>query len=200
MLIPNSFGESAMSRLSMHLQPDEKVLWSGKPVLIPFILSGLIVIPIVAVVWLIFAMFFVVSALSVGARHFPFLFFSPFILIIFFIIMIPLFVEYLRYGNTEYMITDQRIITQTGAIGIDTRFVELNKIQEVYVTVGWLDKIYGTGSIMAVTAGYVPVGAPSPYNPVARPAFKAIRNPYEVQRILQEAIRKASSSQGKVQP
>jgi membrane protein YdbS with pleckstrin-like domain len=184
----------------MHLQPDENVLWSGKPVLTPFILSGLIVIPVVAVVWLIFAMFFVMAALSTGVGNFPFLFFSPFILVIFFIIMIPLLVEYLRYGNTEYLITDQRIITQTGAIGIDTRFVELNKIQEVYVTVGWLDKIYGTGSIIAVTAGYVPVGAPNSYNPIVRPAFKAIRNPYEVQRILQEAIRKASGSQGKVQP
>lgn len=59
-----------------------------------------------------------------------------------------------------YMITDQRIITQTGAIGVDTRFVELNKIQ-VYVRVDWLDKIYGAGSIIAVTAGYVPVGEPS---------------------------------------
>lgn len=182
-----------MSRLNRHLYPDEKVLWSGRPVLIPFILSGLIMIPVIAVVWMIFAMFFIISALSAGAGPFPFLFFSFFILIVFFIIMIPLFVEYLRYGNTEYMITDQRIITQTGAIGIDTRFVELNKIQEVYVTVSWLDKIYGTGSIIAVTAGYVPVGAPSPYNPIVRPAFKAVRNPYEVQKILQEAIRRAGA-------
>ncbi|MEM3596923.1 MAG: PH domain-containing protein [Candidatus Bathyarchaeia archaeon] len=187
-----------MSRLSRHLYPDEKVLWSERPVLMPFILSGLIMIPVIAVVWMIFAMFFIISALSAGAGPFPFLFFSFFILIVFFIIMIPLFVEYLRYGNTEYMITDQRIITQTGAIGIDTRFVELNKIQEVYVTVSWLDKIYGTGSIIAVTAGYVPVGAPSPYNPIVRPAFKAVRNPYEVQKILQEAIRRAGALQESV--
>lgn len=188
-----------MSRLSKHLQADEKVLWSGRPVLIPFMLSGLIVIPVIAIFWAIFAIFFTVSALSTGAGPFPFSFFTFLILIVFFIVLIPLFIEFLRYGNTEYMITDQRIITQTGAIGIDTRFVELNKIQEVYVTVSWLDKIYGTGSIIAVTAGYVPVGAPSPYNPIVRPAFRAIRNPYEVQKLLQEAIRKAASvPQGKV--
>ncbi|MGQ9743664.1 MAG: PH domain-containing protein [Candidatus Bathycorpusculaceae bacterium] len=104
-----------------------------------------------------------------------------------------MFVEFLRYRNTEYMITDQRIITQTGAIGIDTRFVELNKIQEVYVTVSWLDKIYGTGSIVAVTAGYVPVGVPGPYSSLVRPALKAVSHPYEVQKILQEAIRRAST-------
>jgi len=96
------------------------------------------------------------------------------------------------------VITNQRIIAQTGAIGIDTRFVELNKIQEVYVTVGWLDKLYGTGSIVAVTAGFVPVGAPSPYNPLLRPALKAVSHPYEVQKLLQEAIRKASSPKDKI--
>jgi uncharacterized membrane protein YdbT with pleckstrin-like domain len=114
------------------------------------------------------------------------------------IILGPALLELFRYRNTEYMITDQRIITQTGVIGIDTRFVELNKIQEVYVTVGWLDKLYETGSIVAVTAGYVPVGAPSPYSPLIRPAFKAVGRPYEVQKLLQEAIRKASSPQKNV--
>jgi membrane protein YdbS with pleckstrin-like domain len=188
-----------MSQLTKHLQPDEKVLWSGKPVLIPFIFSGLIVIPVIGIVWLIFATFFVLSALSMGANIFPFVFFSLFVLLMGLgIIMGPLLVELLRYKNTEYMITDQRIIAQTGAIGIDTRFVELNKIQEVYVTVGWLDKLYGTGSIVAVTAGFVPVGAPSPYNPLVRPALKAVSQPYEVQKLLQEAIRKASSPKDKI--
>ncbi|MGB9741512.1 MAG: PH domain-containing protein [Candidatus Bathyarchaeales archaeon] len=40
----------------------------------------------------------------------------------------------MRYRNTEYMITNQRVVTQTGAIGMDTRFVKLNNVQEVYVT------------------------------------------------------------------
>jgi hypothetical protein len=46
-----------MSQLSKYLQPDEKVLWSGKPVLMSFIFSGLIVIPIVGIIWMIFATF-----------------------------------------------------------------------------------------------------------------------------------------------
>lgn len=89
-------------------------------------------------------------------------------------------------------------MAQTGAIWIDTRFVELNKIQEVYVAVGWLDKLYGTGSIVAVTAGFVPVGASSPYIPLLRPALKAVSHPYEVQKLLQEAIRKAGSPKNKI--
>ncbi|MGC8939420.1 MAG: PH domain-containing protein [Candidatus Bathyarchaeia archaeon] len=50
------------------------------------------------------------------------------------VILTPLLVEFLRYRNTEYMITNQRVVTQTGAIGMDTRFVKLNNVQEVYVT------------------------------------------------------------------
>ncbi|MGB9741511.1 MAG: hypothetical protein ACP5IM_05000 [Candidatus Bathyarchaeia archaeon] len=38
----------------------------------------------------------------------------------------------------------------------------------------WLDKIYGAGSIVAVTAGLVPVGAPSPYSPLRRPVIEAV--------------------------
>jgi len=76
---------------------------------------------------------------------------------------------------------------------LDTRFVELDKIEEVYVNVGLLDKIYGTGPIIAVTTGYVPVGNPSHYGIPVRPAFRAVKNPYEVQRLLQEAIKGRSS-------
>jgi len=104
----------------------------------------------------------------------------------------PILFELLRYRNTEYMITDQRIITQTGVIGLDTRFVDLSKIQEVYVTIGWMDKIYGTGSIIAVTAGFVPVGTSGLGGHLIRPAFKAVYQPYEVQKMLQDAIKKAT--------
>lgn len=142
---------------------------------------------------------FGLSALSMGGSFFSLLLFSLFFISIGLCIIVgPLFVEFLRYRNTEYMISDQRIMAQTGAIWIDTRFVELNKIQEVYVAVGWLDKLYGTGSIVAVTAGFVPVGASSPYIPLLRPALKAVSHPYEVQKLLQEAIRKAGSPKNKI--
>jgi uncharacterized membrane protein YdbT with pleckstrin-like domain len=99
----------------------------------------------------------------------------------------------MAYKNTEYLISDQRIITQTGAIGRDTRFVDLEKIQEVYVRIGFFDRIFKTGSIMAITAGQVFVGMPQgsgwggQYG--MRPSLAALREPYEVQRLLQEAIR-----------
>lgn len=159
-----------MSQLSRYLRRDEKILW------------------------LVFAFFMLFNMASLGAPFLPIVLFGLFFTLIgISIVLGPFLVELLRYRNTEYAITNQRLITQTGIIGLDTRFVELDKIQEVYVTVGFLDKIYGTGSIIAVTAGYVPVGTASPYGIVMRPAFKAVKNPYEVQKLLQEVVKKSDS-------
>ncbi|MEM3153686.1 MAG: PH domain-containing protein [Candidatus Bathyarchaeia archaeon] len=184
-----------MSQLSKYLRQDENILWSGKPEVIPFIFSGYAGFSLFGVIWLIFILIMILSMPVAGAPS-TFLFFAVFFILFGLCLAIgPLVAELLRYRNTEYAITNQRLIAQTGVIGLDTRFVELNKIQEVYVTVGLLDKIYGTGSIFAVTAGYVPVGTPSNYGVLVRPAFKAVKNPYEVQRLLQEAL-KACLSKG----
>jgi len=184
-----------MSQLSRYLRQDEKILWSGKPDLIPFVFSaGYALFSILGLVWLVFAFFMLFNMASLGAPFLPFVIFGLFFALTgISIVLGPFLAELLRYRNTEYAITNQRLITQTGIIGLDTRFVELDKIQEVYVNVGFLDKIYGTGSIIAVTAGYVPVGTTSPYGMAVRPAFKAVKNPYEVQKLLQEAVRKSYS-------
>ncbi len=57
--------------------------------------------------------------------------------------------------NTKNVITDQRLITHTGAIGLDTRFIDLGKIQEVHVNVGFVDKIFGTGTLIVAIACFV---------------------------------------------
>jgi len=94
----------------------------------------------------------------------------------------------MAYRNTEYMITNQRVIIQTGAIGLDTRFVELDKIQETYVDVGFIDKAFGTGTVIVTTAGeygYVDRHGRA-YR--LRPSLASLREPYEVQKLLQEAM------------
>jgi len=140
-----------LSRLTKQLRADEKVLWGGKPVKIPFILPSLAAIPfglvfmIISISWM--------TPLALEAPD-PFWLFG---LIFFFAGFGVGFGAPIRqlvaYRNTEYLITDQRLVTQTGAIGLDTRYLDLDKIQEVYVQVGFIDKMFGTGTIFAVTAG-----------------------------------------------
>jgi len=170
------------------------VLWSGKPVKLAFLFSGsgaglfgpIVMVPIVLAFFGLWAAMF---AMTGGA---------PFFFVLFFVLIVILGAasapvwQLMRYRNTEYMITNQRLITQTGAVGLDTRFVDLDKVQEVYVKVGLMDKIFGTGSVIVVTAGFVPV-APTRQGVPVRPSLEALREPYEVQKILQEAIGETSA-------
>ena len=185
-----------MSRIDKLLNSDEKVLWSGKPVRKAFILPGLVSIP-VGIFFMGFAIFWMWAAASAGAPDEFSLFGSLFVLIGIGITFGPFLFQLLRYRNTEYMITDKRIITQTGAIGLDTRFVDFEKVQEVYVQIGVMDRLFGTGSVYAMTAGFsgfVPRGGFGyGYGGFAgnRPSLAALKEPYEVQKLLQEAIEKS---------
>ena len=182
-----------MSKLEKLLNAGEKVLWSGKPVRRAFILPGLISIPF-GFIFLGFSIFWMWTAASAGAPSFFSLFGLLFVLIGFGIALGPALLQLLRYRNTEYMITDKRIITQTGAIGLDTRFVDFDKVQEVYVQIGVMDKLFGTGSVHAMTAGFSGFGPRGGYGygyggfVGSRPSLSALKEPYEVQKLLQEAI------------
>jgi len=176
-----------LSRLDKLLRADEKVLWSGKPVKVPFILPSLVAVPF-GLFFMGFSIFWMWGAASVGAPG-PFILFGlSFVLIGLGLTVGTPIRQLMRYRNTEYMITDQRVIAQTGAIGLDTRYLDLDKIQEVYVQVGFIDKMFGTGTILAVTAGHVYVDRGGAF---MRPSLAALKEPYEVQNILQEAIAKA---------
>lgn len=187
-----------MSKLDKHLRANEKVLWSGKPVKKAFILPALGSIPF-GLFFLGFFIFWMWGAASAGALDFFTLFGLPFLLIGFGITIGPSVWQLMKYRNTEYMITNQRVITQTGAIGLDTRFVDFDKIQEVYVQVGLMDKLFGTGTVYALTAGFtgfVPTGRYG-YGGMQglRPNLSALKEPYEVQKLLQEAIANAKPAQ-----
>ncbi|TET28748.1 MAG: PH domain-containing protein, partial [Candidatus Bathyarchaeum sp.] len=94
----------------------------------------------------------------------------------------------------------QRLITQTGAIGLDTRYVDLEKIQEVNVNIGFIDKLFGTGNIFAPSASQASIGAIvtdsrfSYTQIIYRPNLAALKEPYKVQKLLQEAMKEVKLS------
>ncbi|MDH5596189.1 MAG: PH domain-containing protein [Candidatus Bathyarchaeota archaeon] len=122
-------------------------------------------------------------AVSSGAPGFATSALLLFVLIGFGLTLGPSVTQTLRYKNTKYAITDQRLITQTEAIGLDTRFVDLDKIQEVHVKVDLMDKIFRTGTLIVVTAGFVFVGVACPFC-----CFVGLKEPYAVQKLLQETM------------
>jgi len=162
----------------------EYALWNAKPVLMPFIFSSFATVPF-GLLFMGFAIFWMCMA-SQGGGYF-WLFGMPFLLIGFAVSFGGAITQLVAYRNTIYIITDKRIIIQSGAIGLDTKFIELDKIQEVYVNIGFIDKIFGTGSLYVVTSGnaFFNSRGRSSY---MRPSLAALREPYEVHRVLQEAI------------
>ena len=187
---------NSLPELKKLLNANEAVLWSGKPVKKAFKISGLVSIPF-GLIFVAFSIFIMWTMTSTGAPGFTILFVLPFFLAGFGIAFGPALFQLLRYRNTEYMITDKRIITQTGAIGLDTRFVDLEKIQEVYVQIGLMDRLFGTGTLFAMTAGFSGFAPRSGYGYRYggfygnRPSFTGLREPYKVQKLLQEAIEKS---------
>ena len=169
-----------LSKLSIHLKNDEKVIWSGKPVKAPFVVGGLVVSAF-GLLWLSVSIFAMSMAVTSGDLGFATLFLLLFVLIGFGLMIGPPITQILRYRNTKHVVTDQRLVTQTGAIGLDTRFIDLDRIQEVHVNVSFIDKIFGTGTLIVVTAGFV-------FRGLTYPAITALREPYAVQKLLHEAM------------
>ncbi len=193
-----------MSGVDKLLSANEKIVWRGKPVKKAFLLSGLMAIPI-GLIFLSFFIFWMWSTASMGAPFSFIIFGLPVVGIGLAVTLGPFLLQILRYRNTEYVITDKRIITQTGAIGLDTRFVDFEKVQEVYVQIGWIDRLFGTGSVYAMTAGFSGFsprgGYGYGYGSYAgnRPSLSALKEPYEVQKLLQEAI-ETSKKRDKAEP
>ena len=140
------------------------------------------------------------------------------------VIIVPPVYQLKKYPNTEYMITDQRLIIQTWAFKMDTWFAHYSEIKDVGVRIGIVDKLLGTGTVYPVTPSYpFPPGKKFWYssrgmgrtrkllNPAtgkyeefselqlwqmtnARPCLLGLKEPYQVQKLLLEAIQSSRSA------
>ena len=167
-----------LSETNQLLRKGEKVIWSGKPLKASFMMGGFVVSAF-GLVWLSFSLFAMWASTLQGIEMFVTLVLSLFVFIGFGLTLGPSIWQVMRYKNTKYLITNQRLITQTGAIGVDTRFLDLDNIQEVYVNVSFVDKVFGTGSLIVMTSGFSLLGK-------MYPVMTELKEPYKVQKLLQE--------------
>lgn len=179
--------KQASSKLVKHLLTDEKVLWSSKPSVLRFLFNRF--------VWSLLTGILFIAVLNaiLSITGSPSFINGLDIILVFIGVLIttgPLIIQIIIYYNRLYTVTENRMIIQTGVIGLDTRFIELDKIQEVYVNIGPIDRLCGTGTIIAMTAAYLPLRTIGYRNNVTRPAFESIRTPYRVEKIIRGAIEK----------
>lgn len=164
------------------LEKSEKVMWEGKPKYSAYMFSSLIFVIIILAILLWFL------------RSFTFVLIAVFLLTLFIIL------THLSYKVKHYAITNKRIVIQSGIIGRDFKFVDYDKMQNVSVDVGLIDKIFSTGTIKVfsgeIGSTYVASSssnrsdrgtyAPTP----VYDSFTYILTPYDVVAILQNNLSK----------
>jgi uncharacterized membrane protein YdbT with pleckstrin-like domain len=107
------------------------------------------------------------------------LFISPFvgIGILLVAIVMPL-IQYLQWRATIYGLTSGRIIRLKGLIGKDLYENRLEKIQDLRLKIGILQRTLNCGDILITTAGTAGIEC----------AWRDIKNPREKQRILRNML------------
>jgi uncharacterized membrane protein YdbT with pleckstrin-like domain len=91
---------------------------------------------------------------------------------------------YLRYIYTFYIVTNRRIIYQSGVVARDYRDARLDRIQDISVGVNFLDRILDVGDIGFSTAG----------SPFVELIFSKVKNPARVKKSINEVIDSSASS------
>lgn len=168
--------------IKQSLAEGEQVLWSGKPNRKAYILGRVLRMMPIALVWLLFDGAFI--GLMIGFDVFgelPPVFIV--VIVVFFIVhLIPVWIWIsnivtagIQHKNTEYLVTDKRIIVKTGVIGVNVTNLYYVDISNVNLKVGITDRMLRVGDI------YI------------SGRFKAqvlwdIENPYEVTAKLQKII------------
>lgn len=178
-----------MAKLESNLKSDEYPLWQGKPKFAPFFLGRSLGSVIFGIIWVgLLLNFFILPLITYGGSL-EFLLIS----VIFFLIVPFIFFfgpAILSYKNTGYILTNKRLLTQTGIRVLTKNFFNLEKIQEVNVKPRIIDKLFRAGSIYLVVEGQLPIG-PSWMMSIPMfipPDIASIENPYNVQKKLEQAI------------
>ena len=159
-------------------EPGETILWQGRPLFWPFVLH--------AVPFLLFGLawgamdFGLVGAATANATKPT----APAVLLFFLVVhSLPLWLSlaYCAYvalvqGNTAYAYSNRRLMMRGGVFGTSFKSIDYDRIQELDVVVGIIDRLFNVGTVRAFCGATTSKGA-RVYD-----RFVSIGNPYEVYR------------------
>ncbi|TRO51539.1 PH domain-containing protein [Candidatus Bathyarchaeota archaeon] len=202
----------ALSGMENIVDPNEEIIWSGKPNRKAFLLSSVLWSVAIAAFFLGITSLFLLSGTPLLSS--PAIISIPFAIGL--MVGFPIW-QYRKTPHTEYMITNQRLIIKSGITKQDVWFTELDEIKDAIVKIGLLDKILGTGKLYPITATYPyePKGyrftEGGMYKPIkvyniaekkideiteidlyrsiqTHPKLEALTEPYAIQKLLKEVI------------
>ncbi len=85
-----------------------------------------------------------------------------------------------RWKNTHYVVTNKRIVIQSGFIGIDYQSIYYKDIHSVYLDVGVIDKCLSVGDIYFELIGQI--------SHKGQPAFLDIADAFNVYQKIQQIV------------
>ena len=143
--------------LERMLMPDESIIWKGTPKKSAYVINASMKMAPIAIIWLLFDGFFIVNFLGFGAGGLMgrmALFLIPFFALHLAPVWIWLFnmlTASKRWKNTEYAVTNKRILIRNGLVGYQYETIYYTDIANVSLRVGVIDKMLGVGDIYLAT-------------------------------------------------
>jgi uncharacterized membrane protein YdbT with pleckstrin-like domain len=185
------------------LKEDEKIVWREKPIKQSFALQRIFYIPI-SFFFFFFGLLIFTGIFLKGKEAPPEFIKLMFIIMSFCFFLVGLYFlvghiihSLWEWKNTEYIITNKRIITKRGVIGVHYVILDLDKILQIEVHIGIVDRIFNTGSLFLLTqAGGWANGLTSGANPFMSAFFRrppniaSIKDVFKVQKIIEEVMGK----------
>ena len=101
------------------------------------------------------------------------------------IVLISAFLDYLRWNNEQYVITDNRVIQIRGIFNKDVIDSSLDKINDIELRQSWVGRIFGFGDIEILTASEIGVNS-----------LHKIADPLDFKRAMLEAKQEHSRGYG----
>lgn len=128
----------------------EQIIWRGKPKKSAFIINKVLTMLPIAIIWLMLDLGFIASAFS--ATNFKEI--VGFIIPFFILHLMPVWIwlsnvltANKKWKNTEYAVTDKRIIIMSGFIGMDYQSIYYKDIKNVDLKISVIDKLLKVGDI-----------------------------------------------------
>lgn len=181
-----NYNDITAAEIENLLVPGESVIWKGKPKKSAFIINKIITMLPIAVFWVLIDAVFI-SAFSTMLEQM-----KLFLIVFFAIHLMPVWIwlsnvltANKKWKNTEYAVTDKRIIVKTGVIGMGYNSLYYTDIKNVTLNVGAIDKMLGVGDIHFHTN---PFSMVTSGKSAAGTAFLDIQDAYEIYPKIQKIV------------
>lgn len=129
------------------LTAGETIFWSGKPKKKAFVAAQSLTMLPIAILWICFDSVGIAAIFGSGGFQLMMLAFFAFHLMPVWIWLGSVLTAPRRWNNTNYYVTNRRIIIQGGFFSSNEKSLFFKDIRSVQNKVGLFDKVFGTGTI-----------------------------------------------------